>query len=47
MFANTYNIIIYRGIGSLGHGREFVDGLNDTNKRFISMLTTTVRLNGT
>ena len=28
MLAHTYNIIIDCGVGALGHGREFVDGLN-------------------
>ena len=29
MLAHIYNIILYRGVGSPGHGIEVVDGLND------------------
>ena len=32
MLAHTYNIRIYYGGGSPGHGREVVDGLNATEK---------------
>ena len=46
MLEHAYNIIIGRGVGAPGHGREFVDGLNSTDKRFISMLMTTVQLPG-
>ena len=35
ILAHTYNIIIDCGVGSIGHGREIVDGLNDTDKWFI------------
>ena len=34
MFAHAYNIIIYRGVGAIVHGREVVDGLNCTEKTF-------------
>ena len=47
IFAHTYNIIIDRGVGSLGHVRDFFDGLNATNKMYISILITTVQLPGT
>ena len=46
MLAHAYNIIIDSGVGEPGHGRYFVDGLNDTNKKFLSMLTTNVKLPG-
>ena len=35
MLSNTYNIAIYNGAGSTGHDKDVVDGLDDTNKRFI------------
>ena len=46
MLAYAYNIMIYRGVGAPGHGREVVNALNDTYKRFISMVTETVQLPG-
>ena len=46
MLAHTYNVIINSGVGSTGHEIEFVDGLNDTEKRFLSMLMTTVKFPG-
>ena len=46
MLTNAYNIIIYRSVGDPGHGRDVIDGLNDTHKIFISMLMTTVQLTG-
>ena len=39
-------MIINRGISVPGHGREVVDGLNATEKRFILKLIFTVQLNG-
>ena len=44
--AHTYNIIIESGVGAPVHGREAVNCLNGTGKRFLSMLTTTVQLPG-
>ena len=44
MLAHTYNIIIDRDIGSTGQGREVVDVLNVTKKRFLSMLMKNVKL---
>ena len=46
MLANTYNIIIDSGVEAPGYGREVVNGLNATGKRFLSMLKTTVKLTG-
>ena len=46
MLEHAYNIIIYRSVGDPGHGRDVIDGLNDTHKIFISMLMTTVQLTG-
>ena len=46
ILAHTYNIIIDRVVGAQGHDREVVDGLNATDKRFISMLITTVKVPG-
>ena len=46
MLVHTYNIIIYRGVGKPGHGREVIDGFNTKDKSFISMLMTTVQLPG-
>ena len=43
-FSHAYNIIIYCGVVSPGHGTEVVDGLNDTDKRFLSMLMKNVQL---
>ena len=45
ILAHKYNFIIDRGIGSPVYGREVVDGLNTTDKSFLPMLTTTVKLN--
>ena len=42
MFAHAYNIIIYRGVGAIVHGREVVDGFNCTEKLLLSMFMTTV-----
>ena len=39
--------MIDRGVGATGNGRQVVDGLNDTDKRFILMLVKTVQLPGT
>ena len=46
MLAHACNIIIDRGVGAPGHGREVVDVLNATDKKYISMLMTTVQLPG-
>ena len=42
----AFNIIIDHGISSPGHDRKVVDGLNDTCKRFILNLMSTVQLPG-
>ena len=44
MLAHAYNIITDRVVGAQGHGREVSDGLNDTNKRFLLILMTTLKL---
>ena len=46
IFTHVYNIIIDCGVVTSGYGREVVDGLNYTNKRFLSMLLKTVQLTG-
>ena len=44
VLAHAYNIIIYHGAGSPGHIREVFYDLNYTNKWFLSMLMTTLKL---
>ena len=46
MLSHSYNIVIYRGVGTPGHGKYVVDGLNATDKRFLKMLMKTVQLPG-
>ena len=46
ILAHSYHIIIYHAVGAPGHGRDFVDGLNSTYKRFLYVLITTVELPG-
>ena len=46
MLAHAYNITIYCDVGAPGHDREFVDGLNYTNKYCLSMLMTNLKLHG-
>ena len=46
MLAHAYNAIIDQGAGEPGHVREVFNGLNDTFKRFLSILLTTVKLTG-
>ena len=46
MLSQDFNIIIDRGISALGHGREFLDGFNDTDKSFIFHLMVTVQVPG-
>ena len=38
MLSHTYNILIDCGVGATGHGKDVVDGLNATDKRFITIL---------
>ena len=45
--SQCYSIIIYRGINAPGHGKDFVDGRNDVDKRYIQQLMSTVKLPGT
>ena len=42
--AHAYNIIIDCGVGAPGNVRKVVDGLNDTVKLFLLILTKTVEL---
>ena len=35
--SKAFNIIIDRGISAPGHGREVVDGLNTTDKSYLSL----------
>ena len=42
----AFNIIIDRGISVQVHGKEVVDGLNYTHKRFIFHLMATIKLPG-
>ena len=37
MLSHTYTIVIDRGIVAPGHGEDFVDFLNATYKRFVTM----------
>ena len=46
MLAHSYNIIIYHGDEESLHSREVVNVLNDTDKRFISMLIAAVKMPG-
>ena len=44
VMSQTYSIIIYRGISAPGHGKEFVDGINAVDKRYIYQLISKVQL---
>ena len=44
--AQCYSVIIDRGISAPGHGKEFVDGLNDVDKRYIYQSMSKVQLPG-
>ena len=46
MLSHAYNILIDRGVEASGHGNYVVDGLKATERRFLSMLMTTVQLPG-
>ena len=35
MVASTFGIVIDRGIGAPGHGKDVVDGLNACDKRYL------------
>ena len=37
-----HSIIFYRGISAPGNGKEVVDGLNDTDNRYMYQLMSTV-----
>ena len=44
MLSHAYNIVINYGVGASGHGKYVVDGLNATEKKFLTMMMTTVQL---
>ena len=46
ILVNTYSVIIDCGFGASVHGIYDIDGLNNTEKRFISMLIMTLKLTG-
>ena len=46
VITHCYSIIINRGIGALGHGKEVVDGLNDVDNQYIYQLISTVQFTG-
>ena len=45
--AHANNITIGHGVGDPGHVTEVVDGLNESDKRFWTMLMNTVKLPST
>ena len=45
-FSQDYYVIIDRGFITKKHGREVVDGLNTTDKRFLFKLMANVQLSG-
>ena len=44
MLSCAHYIMIDRDVGAPYHGKYVVDGLNATEKRYLSMLMTTVQL---
>ena len=46
VLSQCYSIIMYQGISAPGHGKEFVDGLNAIDKRYIYKLMSNVQLPG-
>ena len=46
VMSHCYSIIIDRGIIAPGHGKEFVDGLNAVDKRYIYLLISNIKLPG-
>ena len=44
ILSHAYNIVIGFGFGSHGHGKDVVDGLNATDKIFITMLMKIMQL---
>ena len=44
LFMSQCQIIIDRGIGAPGHGKEMVDGLNSIYKQYIFQLMSNVQL---
>ena len=46
MLAHVYDIIIYQGVGTPGHVRDVVYGINATDKQIVSMLMENVQFPG-
>ena len=46
MLYHAYTILIDRGVGAPEHGKDVVDSLRVTDKMFLIMLMTTVKLPG-
>ena len=46
MLSQDYNIINDRGVSEPGHGIEILDGLRNTDKRFLFQMIATVQLTG-
>ena len=46
VIAQTYSLVIDRGISAPGHGKEVVDELNAVDKRYIYQLMSKVQLPG-
>ena len=46
MLSHTYNIVIDSGVGAYGNGKDVVDGLSVTGKKYFSMIMKTVQLPG-
>ena len=44
MLSRAHDIIMYCDVGAPDHGKDVMDTLNDTDKSYLSMLTTTVKL---
>ena len=44
MLAHAYDIIIDHNVRYPGHGREVVDDFNSTEKRFLSIFMTTMKI---
>ena len=46
MLSHEYKIVIDRGVGAPGHEKYVVDSLRATEKRFLTVLMTTVKIPG-
>ena len=47
MFSHENNIIIHRGVGIPGYGKNIVDDINYTEKRYLSIFIITIQLTNT